>query len=336
MNWGIIGLGHMAKNFANAINELDKTSLLGASSRSFFKLIKFGFKNKIKLKYLFQSYEDLLSCKDIENIYIGTLNNTHHNFILKCIEAGKNILCEKPFAMNLKEAENIKKKLKSSNIFFLEAIAYRTHPQTKLILKLLKENIIGNVIKIKSEFGFDAGVPNINSRLFNKKLGGGSIWDLGCYPITFSNLIANYRHNEKEIIPKLTEVSGEIHELGIDLNAKAKLIYENSITSDISVSINQRFKNETEIFGSKGTIKILDPWLPKKKNIIEVEKDNKIEKITSNAELEVFANQINYFNLFVQNKNLKEDYPAMSIDNSVNYMKVMTEWRDLVLKNESK
>ena len=55
MNWGIIGLGHMAKNFANAINELDKTSLLGASSRSFFKLIKFGFKNKIKLKYLFQS-----------------------------------------------------------------------------------------------------------------------------------------------------------------------------------------------------------------------------------------------------------------------------------------
>ena len=56
MNWGIIGLGHMAKNFANAINELDKTSLLGASSRSFFKLIKFGFKNKIKFKYLFQSY----------------------------------------------------------------------------------------------------------------------------------------------------------------------------------------------------------------------------------------------------------------------------------------
>ena len=108
MNWGIIGLGHMAKNFANAINELDKTSLLGASSRSFFKLIKFGFKNKIKFKYLFQSFEDLLSCKDIDNINIGTLNNTHHNFILKCIEAGKNILCEKPFVMNLVEAENIK------------------------------------------------------------------------------------------------------------------------------------------------------------------------------------------------------------------------------------
>ena len=87
---------------------------------------------------------------------------------------------------------------------------------------------------------------------------------MGCYPITFSNLIANYSQNKKEIIPKLREVSGEIHEFGIDLNAKAKLIYENSITSDISVSINQRFKNETEIFGSKGTIKILDPLAPQK------------------------------------------------------------------------
>ena len=157
--------------------------------------------------------------------------------------------------------------------------------------------------------------------------------DLGLSNYVFGFNCKLYQ-NKKEIIPKLREVS----KFGIwDWSKrKAKFIYENSITSDISVSINQRFKNETEIFGSKGTIKILDPWLPKKKNIIEVKKDNKIEKITSNAELEVFANQINYFNLFVQNKNLKENYPAMSIDNSVNYMKVMTEWRDLVFKNESK
>ena len=81
MNWGIIGLGHMAKNFANAINELDKTSLLGASSRSLFKLIKFGFKNKIKFKYQFNSYDEILKCKEIDNIYISTLNNTHLDII---------------------------------------------------------------------------------------------------------------------------------------------------------------------------------------------------------------------------------------------------------------
>ena len=149
MNWGIIGLGHMAKNFANAINELDKTSLLGASSRSFFKLIKFGFKNKIKLKYLFQSYEDLLSCKDIENIYIGTLNNTHHNFILKCIEAGKNILCEKPFAMNLKEAENIKKKIKEFKYFFLRSDSLQDTSANKAYIEIIKRKYYWKCYKNK-------------------------------------------------------------------------------------------------------------------------------------------------------------------------------------------
>ena len=108
MNWGIIGLGHMAKNFASSIKELDNTKLIGASSRSFFKLLKYGYKNKIRFKYLYRKYDEILSCKEINNIYIGTLNNTHHDFIIKCVEAGKNILCEKPFVINSNEAENIR------------------------------------------------------------------------------------------------------------------------------------------------------------------------------------------------------------------------------------
>ena len=105
-----------------------------------------------------------------------------------------------PFVINSNEAENIRKKLNNSNIFFLEAIAYRTHPQTEQVLKLLKENIIGKITNIKSNFGYDAGNPKKNSRVFNNQLGGGSILDLGCYPITFSNLIANYNNKEKEIV----------------------------------------------------------------------------------------------------------------------------------------
>ena len=92
MNWGIIGLGFMGKQFANSIKELDKKQLLGISSNSFLKLIKFGLRHKIRFKYQFNNYEDILLCKDIDNIYIATLNNTHHDLIIKCIEAKKNIL----------------------------------------------------------------------------------------------------------------------------------------------------------------------------------------------------------------------------------------------------
>ena len=112
MNWGIIGLGYMGKQFANSLRKLDKNQLLGISSNSFLKLIKFGFRHKIKLKYQFKSYEDILSCKDIDNIYIATLNNTHHDLIIKCLEAKKNVLCEKPFAIDYEQAKNIRNKVK--------------------------------------------------------------------------------------------------------------------------------------------------------------------------------------------------------------------------------
>ena len=111
MNWGIIGLGHMAKNFAKSIKELNNTKLLGASSSSLVKLMKFGFKNKIKFKHLYRKYDEILSCKEIDNIYVGTLNNTHYDFIIKCIDAGKNVLCEKPFVINYDQAEKIKEKI---------------------------------------------------------------------------------------------------------------------------------------------------------------------------------------------------------------------------------
>ena len=237
MNWGIIGLGHMAKNFANSIQELENSNLTGVSSRSLLKLIKFGFRFKLNPKYLYKKYEELLQSEHIDNIYIGTLNHTHFELIQKCIEAKKNILCEKPLTINLKQALEVKKKLQLSDIFFLEAIAYRSHPQINYIVKLINKNEIGKIVKIKSSFGFKSRNTNKEGRLFNKKLGGGSILDLGCYPVSMSNLIANL-NNKNEIIPKINNIKGKIYETGVDSEAEANLEYENGITSEIKVSIS--------------------------------------------------------------------------------------------------
>ena len=88
----------------------------------------------------------------------------------------------------------------------------------------------------------------------------------------------------------------------------------------------------TEIFGENGKIKISDPWLPKKTNIIELYKDNKVQKILSNSQLSLFAGQINFFNLCAVGKKNLVNSTAMSIDNSVNYVKVMSKWKDLLFK----
>jgi predicted dehydrogenase len=326
MNWGIIGLGHMAKNFANSIQELADNNLLGVSSNSLFKLIKFSYRYKINYKYLFNRYQKILECPDIDSIYIGTLNNSHFDLIIKCIDAKKNILCEKPFVLNFNQANIVKEKLKNSNIFFLESIGYRSHPQTKEIIRLIKENYIGDIVKVKSTFGFNSGSPKKKGRLLNKELGGGSIFDLGCYPISMSNLIANV-NNEKEIAPTISEIKGKMHETGVDLNGRAKLFYSNGIESNIEVSITEDLENNTIIYGTDGFIKITNPWLQNKESVIEIHKNNGIKKLNTHNDFSLFAHQIELFNNSVRKKNLGDNYPAMSIDNSVNCIKTMMEWK---------
>ena len=334
MNWGIIGLGHMAKNFANSIQELENSNLTGVSSRSLLKLIKFGFRFKLNPKYLYKKYEELLQSEHIDNIYIGTLNHTHFELIQKCIEAKKNILCEKPLTINLKQALEVKKKLQLSDIFFLEAIAYRSHPQINYIVKLINKNEIGKIVKIKSSFGFKSRNTNKEGRLFNKKLGGGSILDLGCYPVSMSNLIANL-NNKNEIIPKINNIKGKIYETGVDSEAEANLEYENGITSEIKVSILANLENITTIAGTKGIIKILNPWLPKKENIIEIHKNGKIIKLNTFSNLSLFANQIQLFENIVKNRKLESDFHSMTVENSINCMNVMTQWKNNIIGDEN-
>ena len=334
MNWGVIGLGHMAKNFINSIKELENTNLTGISSRSFLKLLKFGYRFRIRPKYLYIKLEKMLLSENVDNIYIGTLNHTHYDLIHKCADAGKNILCEKPLAVNLKQALDIKKKLSGINVFFLEGIAYRSHPQTSDVIKLINNGYIGNVVKIKSAFGFNSGKPKKKSRLFNKKFGGGAILDLGCYPVSMSNLIANL-DNQKESVPEIFDVNGKIFETGVDTEAEAKLRYKNDIVSEIKISIREDLDNTTTIVGTEGEIRILNPWLPKNEFIIEIHKKGKIEKIKSFSRLSVFANQINLFEKLVQDRQQENNFHTMKIENSINYMNVLMQWKEKILKNEN-
>ena len=334
MNWGVIGLGHMAKNFINSLKELENSNLTGISSRSLLKLIKFGYRFKIKPKFLYKNNEKLLLSKEIHNVYIGTLNHTHYELIKKCIDAGKNILCEKPLTINLEQAIDIKNKLSISKVFFLEGIAYRSHPQINDVIKLINDGQIGKIIKIKSTFGFDSGKPKKKSRLYNKEYGGGAILDLGCYPVSMSNLLANL-NNKKDTIPKVCEVKGKMFETGVDTVAMAKLKYDNNIISEIKVSIRELLDNTTTIIGTEGEIHILDPWLPKKENVIEIHKNGKIQKIKSVSFLGLFANQINLFEKIVQDRRVENNFYTMRIDNSINCMNILMQWKDKILSNEN-
>ncbi len=308
INWGILGLGRMGSTFANAINETSNSKLIDIASKS-GKTFN-DFENK--------TYEDLINNKDIDAVYISTLNNTHKDLIKLLSDKNKKILCEKPVSMNLKDMFEVEKIISEKKIQFYEAIAYYSHPQTIELLNLIENDEIGEIKTIESSFGFKAKFRP-SSRIYNKELGGGSILDLGCYPISFFMLFANSKDKISLNDKKLSYAKS-----GVDDEATANLEYNNKFKGKIKVSIKSNLENSCVIHGTKGSIKVNSPWLPNKETVIEISNKNHfyIKQIKSN--LSVYANQIENVSKSFMDENLKNN--LFGIEKSSISMRLINDW----------
>ena len=136
INWGILGFGRMGLSFSKVIKETSNS-----------KLISIGSKSQNKSENI-KDYDDVIKNKNIDAIYIATLNNSHHkDLILQILKSDKNILCEKPICTNLEQALKINQNKISSNTKFIEAIAYYSHPQTLRLLMYLSTMILEKLYK---------------------------------------------------------------------------------------------------------------------------------------------------------------------------------------------
>ena len=313
INWGVLGLGHMGLAFANAITETSNSKLISIASKS-DKSFK-NFKNT--------TYENLIHDKNIDAIYIATLNNTHTDLIKQISEQGKKILCEKPVSLSLKKFFEIEKLIIEKKIQFYEAIAYYSHPQTLELLNLIKNDEIGEIRSIESNFGFKAKF-NSSSRLFNKSFGGGSIFDLGCYPLSFFMLLTK---NPDKIFIKSKSLN--YAKSGVDDDASAVLNYDDKFEGKIHVSFKTNLNNYCIIHGSKGFIKVINPWLPSKNSTIEVQSNRHFYMKSIKSKLSIYANQIEKVSESFDN--LNKELNLFDIKKSLINMKLISNW----LNNEN-
>ena len=325
INWGVIGLGSMANKFASAILEITNAKLLGVSSSKSERLNNFSKKYNIDIKYRFNKYEALLKCNDIDAVYISTLNNSHLDLIIKCAENNKHVLCEKPMTMHYKESKEAASHIKKSNIFFMEAIAYRSHPQTDNIIKLINNNEIGKINSIKSSFGFLVKRIKPESRLFNKSLGGGAILDLGCYPLSFLSL---FRNNRKEML--IESAKGTFCHTGVEDYAEANLIINERIKANIKVSFKDNCENNSIIYGDNGHIIVSSPWLPENKSCLEIYKKDQHYKFFSSTDKSVYAQQISNVSNLIENNAVEGKFPNINLKESTEIMKLISEWKEKI------
>ena len=168
VNWGIIGLGNIAFEFAKAFERVDNAKLTALASKSREKLDKFGKNFNIKKENLLNSYSEIIENNNIDIFYIALTNNLHFDLITKLVEKKKNILVEKPAFMSFREAEIIFNNKNFENIFFSEGYMYRYHPQISKVVEIIKTGEIGKLIRMETNFGFNL-IYKKNFFGFNKK-----------------------------------------------------------------------------------------------------------------------------------------------------------------------
>ena len=337
VKWGIIGLGGIASKFADGFQFTKNAKLFAISSKNENKLLEFKNKFQIDENYCFSNYDSLLECKDLDMVYIALPHSFHHEWVIKSIERGKNILVEKPATVNFSQMENIKNNLKNKNIFFSEAFMYRYHPQIPKIVDLLKNKIIGNLISMESFFGFNAltkrkifGIkfkkkPNKYNRLFSKELGGGAILDIGCYPVSFSifvaSLISKIDFNRIEVLNKKKEIGPT----GVDMDSFAELNFGNNFKSKVSASLIKDLGKKTKIIGTKGELIIEDTWSPTNISLINVTGENK-ETIKIKCHNNVYAYEIDTLSTCILENKKEPNFPGMTIDETLENMRILDKW----------
>jgi len=341
VNWGIIGLGNIAQKFMEGFIGVENSNLLAIASNSNSKIAKFKKQFNIKNEFVFSNYEDLLDCKEIDIIYISIPNSLHYEWIVKCAEKNKKTLVEKPATLNLDEANKIKKIFDKKKLFFSEGFMYRYDPKLSKVVELIKGNEIGRLLSMESSFGVNILTKkkffffkkkkkiNENNRLFNKKMGGGCILDLGCYPTSFSLLIASLMNNSDYKNFKINNLRKEMGETNVDIHSEAEIIFNNNFKANVNASFKKDLGNNTIIKGEKGYIIINNTFLGIKN--IKIVLKNKSYQIKSEINENLYSKEIYNVSQSILSGANEALYPGMQLEETVLNMKILDYW-----KNEKK
>ena len=216
INWGIIGLGNIASKFAEDLLTINDAKLYAVASRTQEKADEFAVKYGATKAYA--TYEDLANDPNVDAVYIATPHVFHKENSILCLKKGIAVLCEKPFAMNTDEVEDMIACAKENNTLLMEALWTYFHPHYQYVLDLIKNEKYGKVLKLEADFGFVVE-PDETSRTYNKSLGGGSLLDIGIYPIFVA--LSNFG------IPKNIEAKGTFFENGADSSCNMVFQYDN-------------------------------------------------------------------------------------------------------------
>ena len=250
LRWGILGPGRIAPRLVRATGGCPRAELVAVASRDADRAGAFATAHGIPNS--FGSYEALLASPDVDVVYISLPNHLHAEWTIRALEAGKHVLCEKPLAMTVADVDAIAAAAERTRRIAVEAFMYLHHPQTRQAVEIARSGTLGKLEVINGTFTFFLTYPD-DPRVDPTK-GGGSLWDVGCYPVSLSRRIAGEE-------PDRVQAFARFDERGVDRTFIGQLHFPGGLLAQFESGFAAPFRQRVEIVGSDATLVLDAPFL---------------------------------------------------------------------------
>lgn len=245
IRWGILATGDIARAFVSDLSLMPDAEVTAVGSRSQEAADRFAAAHDIPRAY--GSWEALARDPDVDVIYVATPHSAHHAASLACLRAGKAVLCEKPFTLNLAQTEELVETARSNEVFLMEAMWMRCFPAIHTICGLVADGAIGDVTAVQADFGV-SGTFDVTHRLRAPELGGGALLDLGVYPVTFAHIMLGP--------PDRVEAWAQLTPEGVDANTGMTFGYASGALASLTCSLVGDTPRTATVTGTRGRIEL--------------------------------------------------------------------------------
>ena len=248
LRWGLLSTAAIGRLVVEATRGSDTTEFVAVASRDHAKAEAFARETGVPLA--FGSYEEMLASDALDAVYVALPMSMHAEWTVKALQAGKHVLCEKPFVTTAADADRCFAAAESAGRLCAEALMWRYHPQTDLARSLVRQGAIGDLLLVRAALTRD--VPEGDIRRV-RNLGGGSYLDLGCYCASALRLFGGD--------PQRVHAEAVYDDDGVDLRMVASLRLENGVLGQLDVGLTHTRRDELELVGSTGSLLVPDPWI---------------------------------------------------------------------------
>jgi predicted dehydrogenase len=249
IRWGILGTGPVAAAFAGDLSLVPGVTLSAVCSRQLERGRLFA--QSFGARHVHTSTSELVQNDDVDVIYVATPPARHYDDCLRCLSAGRAVLCEKPFALNAAQARSVAHEARARRLFCMEAMWMRFHPLVLKLRQLVQSGELGSIRLLTAEFGY-SNPSRLNDWRFDPMQGGGALLDCGVYPISLAFFLLG---KPSAVVGRAT-----IGPSGVDELMSVVLTYADGALATLTASLKNRLTNEAVITGSTGRIHIHEPF----------------------------------------------------------------------------